>query len=241
MLIKVKRHPVLVPTGCGEYGKVQPMMQKASNAPQKNVPAMLADTDYLFRQAKQGADAFLHAHPFPYLLLSSLVKLPCCHALHEGLGMADTPSVVRMLLWELSSSTLIRHFTTLTGKPPLLPDPFLVHGGKQVFSQGETVHEAPQEYVARHPQTQLQNVLRTEIFVAEVPDASFALELLDDESRVVASLPVGSGAALFLDSDNYRIRYRMEQPQQWRSLLAHYYINDQARILNGQEQPRASY
>jgi hypothetical protein len=217
------------------------MMQKASNAPQKNVPAMLADTDYLFRQAKQGADAFLHAHPFPYLLLSSLVKLPCCHALYEGLGMAGTPPVVRMLLWELSSSTLIRHFTVLADKPPLLPDPFLVHGGKQVFSQAETVHEAAREYVARHPQTQLLNVLRTEIFVSDVPEALFALELLDDQNHVVATLHVGSGAALFMNGDNYRVRYRMEQPQQWRSLLACYYINDHARNLNGQEQPRADY
>jgi hypothetical protein len=96
------------------------MPQKPVTTPRKTVPAMLADTDFLFRQAKLGADAFLQAQPFPHLLLPSFIKSPCCYALYEGLSAEEgsrknaVPSVLRMLLWELSSSTLIRHFTALT-------------------------------------------------------------------------------------------------------------------------------
>jgi len=202
---------------------------------------MLADTDFLFRQAKSGADTFTQAQPFPHLLLSSLIKSTCCYALYEGLGMEGKPSIVRMLLWELSSSTLIRHFTSLTGKPPLLPDPFLVHSGAHIFSSSETLHTAEQEFFFRHPETQLQNVLRMELFVSSELNATFTIDVMDKQGGVGVSQIATNGSVLFVNSDDYFLRYRFAHPEQWRSLVAYYYINDKARNLHGEEQPRATY
>jgi hypothetical protein len=207
---------------------------------------MLADTDFLFRQAKLGADAFTRALPFPHLLLPSFIKSPCCYALYEGLAMEGMPAVLRMLLWELSSSTLIRHFTSLTGKPPLLPDPFLLHSGPRVFASNKILHTAEQEFFPRHPETQLQNVLRMEVFVSCQPGATFAIDLIDKLGRVAASHIGSNGCVLFVNSDNYHLHYFFEKPALWRALVAYYYINDNARPassneVNGQEQPRATY
>lgn len=207
---------------------------------------MLADTDALFRQAKLGSDAFTQALPFPHLLLSSLIKPPCCYALYEGLAIADIAPVLRMLLWELSSSTLIRHFTSLTGKPPLLPDPFQLHAGPQQFGSPEIVHSAEQEFFDRHPETQLQNVLRMEVFVSSVPSATFGIDLVNKLGHIAVSHIGRNGAVLFVNSDDYHLRYRFEKPELWRSLTAYYYINDRARLasskeVNGEEQPRATY
>jgi len=221
----------------------KPAKKTASN---KTIPAMLADTDFLFRQAKSGADAFTQAQPFPHLLLSSFIKSACCFALYEGLGMEGRPSIVRMLLWELSSSTLIRHFTSLTGKPPLLPDPFLVHSGANIFANSETVHTAEQEFFFRHPETQLQNVLRMELFVSSEPNTTFTIDVMDKQGRVGVSHMATNGAVLFVNSDDYHLHYRFDtsssvKSAQWRSLSAYYYINDHARALNGEEQPSAAY
>ncbi len=202
---------------------------------------MLADTDFLFRQAKLGSDAFTQAQPFPHLCLPSFIKPACCYALYEGLGMEGMSSVLRMLLWELSSSSLIRHFTALTGKPPLLPDPFLIHSGAQVFSRTEVRHTAEQEFFLRHPETQLQNVLRMELFVSSEPNATFTIELIDKQGHLAVSHIATNGCVLFVNSDNYHLHYKLQNPGQWCSLIAYYYINDHARALNGEEQPRATY
>ena len=230
-------------------------------AAKKIIPAMLADTDFLFRQAKLGSDAFTQAQPFPHLLLPSFIKPACCFALFEGLtieglelegsgmeGMLSLvgqslvhESIVRMLLWELSSSTLIRHFTSLAGKPPLLPDPFLIHSGVQHFAQQEIVHRAEKEYFARHPETQLQNVLRVELFASSEAHATFTIDVMDTPGHVGVSHTATNGAVWFVNSDDYYLRYRFEHPAQWRSLMAYYYINDNARNLHGEEQPDAGY
>jgi len=207
---------------------------------------MLADTDFMFRQAKLGAEVFMQAQPFPHLFLPSFIKAPCCNALYEGLKAeelaADSmPSVVRMLLWELSSSTLIRHFTALTGKAPLLPDPFLLHSGPTSFTSKDVVHTAEREFFARHPQTQLQNVLRMELFVFSETNATFNIDLINKQGRVAVTHVGTNGSVLFVNSDDYHLHYRFEQPALWRSLMAYYYINDHARILHGEEQPRATY
>lgn len=227
------------------------MHNELPSALKKTVPAMLADTDFLFRQAKLGADAFIQAQPFPHLLLPSLIKSPCCYALYEGLKMEglttgdmSSPvrqSIVRMLLWELSSSTLLRHFTSLTGKPPLLPDPFLIHSGPKIFTGNEINHNAEQEFFARHPETQLQNSLRMELFVASETSATFTIELIDKQDKIAVSHIGTNGSVLFVNSDNYHLSYRFDKPALWRSLVAYYYINDHARVLNGEEQPRATY
>jgi hypothetical protein len=222
------------------------MSQTPAPVVKKNIPAMLADTDFLFRQARLGSDAFTQAMPFPHLLLPALIKSPCCYALYEGLasegpGKERIAPVLRMLLWELSSSTLLRHFTALTGKPPLLPDPFLIHSGPMLFASKDIVHTAEQEFFARHPETQLQNSLRMELFVAGNPNATFSMDLLDKQGHVAVSHIGSNGCALFVNSDDYYLRYRFEKPALWHSLLAYYYINDHARALNGEEQPRAAY
>ena len=223
-------------------------------AAKKNIPAILADTDFLYRQAKAGADAFIQAQPFPHLLLPSFIKANCCFALYEGLNPADSraeskPAVLQMLLWELSSSSLIRHFTALTGKPPLLPDPFLIHSGINTFSCKEIVHHAEQEFFLRHPETQLQNVLRMELFVSSEAAGTFAVDLIDNTGQLAVSHVGTNGCVLFVNSDQYHLRYRFEgafeKPEHWRSLVAYYYINDRARNhsqLNegGEEQPRAT-
>lgn len=217
------------------------MSQSSATQIKKNIPAMLADTDGLFRQAKLGSDAFTRAFPFPHLLLPSLIKAPCCYALYEGLAMSGIAPVLRMLLWELSSSTLIRHFTSLTGKPPLLPDPFQLHSGPQQFGSRDIVHSAEQEFFARHPETQLQNVLRMEVFVASEPSATFTVDLLNNQGHVAVSHIGRNGGVLFVNSDDYHLHYHFENPVLWRSLTAYYYINDRARNLHGEEQPRATY
>lgn len=217
------------------------MSRNTAASVKKNVPAMLADTDFLFRQAKQGSDAFTGASPFPHLLLSSLIKAPCCYALYEGLAITGAAPVLRMLLWELSSSTLLRHFTSLTGKPPLLPDPFMLHAGPQSFVDHDSVHSAEQEFFARHPQTQLQNVLRVEMFVASEESATFVINFFNKQGQLAVSHIGRNGCVLFVNSDDYHLSYHFEKPAQWRSLMAYYYINDRARILNGEEQPRATY
>jgi len=207
-------------------------------APNKTVPAMLADSDFLYRQAKEGSDAFTQAQPFPHLLLPSFIKSACCFALYEGLQSEGMPSqsqqqpIVRMLLWELSSSSLIRHFTALTGKPPLLPDPFLVHSGANLFGKNEIVHSAEQEFFLRHPETQLQNVLRMELFVSSEPSATFALGLINQQGHVGVSHIGTNGCVLFVNSEDYHFHCQFEKPEQWRSLIAYYYINDRARSLS---------
>jgi hypothetical protein len=214
---------------------------------------MLADTEGLFKRARQGSDAFQQAAPFPWLLVPGMIKKPCCAALFEGLRQyAETgrppenfyplvklPAVVQMLLWELSSSTLIRHFASLAGTPPLLPDPFLTQGGFLFWKEPSVLHSAAGEFVPRHPQTDLQNILRLEIFFAANPAAEFSLELLDEDNQVIECIKVGTGSLLITGSERYRLRYVVAEPEQWASLLSYYYINDRARILNGQEQPRA--
>jgi len=187
------------------------------------------------------------------LLVPGMIKQPCCAALFEGLRqyaeshrstgnfypLIQLPAVVQMLLWELSSSTLIRHFASLTGTPPLLPDPFLTQGGFLFWKEASVLHSAAGEFVPRHPQTDLQNVLRLEMFFAADPSAEFSLELLGDANEMMECIKVGTGSLLITGSDRYRLRYTSTEPAQWASLLSYYYINDRARILNGQEQPRA--
>jgi len=208
-----------------------------NKAAKKNIPAMLADTDFLYRQAKGGSDAFTQAQPFPHLLLPSFIKSSCCFALYEGLKPEDTrteskSSVFRMLLWELSSSSLIRHFTALTGKPPLLPDPFLVHSGANTFAKNEIAHNAEQEFFLRHPETQLKNVLRMELFVSSEANGTFAIDLINKPGQVAVSHVGSNGCVLFVNSDTYHLHYRFKDPERWHSLIAYYYINDHARSLS---------
>lgn len=219
------------------------------------MPAMLADTELLFRQARQGHAAFAAAAPFPHVLLPGMIKANCRVALCEGLrewrrqlatGALQSapyphitvPSVVHLLLWELSSSTLIRHLASLSGTPPLLPDPFLHGGGPVAWTEESTEHSSAGDFFARHPHTGLQNRLRLEIFLAEDPAATFPLELVGPGAPSTY-YAVANGSGLLVPSDNYRMVYRSRAPQQWCSFICYFYVNDQARILNGEEQPRA--
>ena len=228
------------------------MTSKAPASKPPATPAMLVDTDHLFRLAKDGASTFLQARPFSHLHITPFLKPVCCQAVYEGMQewpapapgnfypQGELPSVMRLLLWELSSSTVIRHIATLTDKPPLLPDPFLLRSGVSAFTGGECVHVAEQEYFQRHPETQLLNVLRLELFVSKNPAATFWLELIDTDGKIATSHIASSGSALLLNSDRYHVHYHCVQNTKWHSLVAYYFINDRARNLNGQEQPRVT-
>lgn len=222
-------------------------MNQSRPAPRTPVPAMLADTDQLFREAREGSTAFCSAAPFPHLLLPSLIK-PVCHtALFEGLRQEAQyeaaarpatarlytqqawPAVIRHLVWELSSATLLRHFAALTGTAPLLPDPFLVHGGVRHMTTPVTVHTAEQEYVGRHPDTGLQNTLRLELFASNEKTSAVHIELMNDSGHVEQTITAGNGSGLFVGSDRYYLRYRCERPEHWYSFVAWFYVNDRAR------------
>lgn len=214
----------------------------------KAVPAMLADTEQLFREAREGSRAFLAGKPFPHLLLPSLIK-PVCHtALFEGLrqeanrntsgqhnrySQQEWPAVLRHLVWELSSSTLLRHFASLTGTPPLLPDPFLWRGGVCRWFESAATHAAEQEYVWRHPDTGLQNALRFELFASNEKNSKVQIELRSPDGHVDHTITAGNGSALFVASDQYNMRYRCEHPQHWYSFIVHFYVNDRARPTTG--------
>lgn len=222
------------------------MSQTPSPATKKNIPAMLADTDMLFRQAKQGPQGFDAAKPFPHVLLPGLVKASCRVALCEGLRewqrdphagfypQGALPSVVHWLLGELSSSTLIRHFASLTGTGPLLPDPFWLGGGPQSWQDETVVQEADRDFFPRHPKTDLQNVIRLEIFVADEPHQVFPLEL-SGAGQPPTFYSVSSGTAVLTASQHYRMIKRSSSPQHWCSLVTYYYVNDRARTDTGQE------
>lgn len=229
-------------------------MSEPRPATRMPVPAMLADTDQLFREAREGSAAFCSATPFPHLLLPSLIK-PVCHtALFEGFRQEaqpeaaarpaagrlytqqEWPAVIRHLVWELSSATLLRHFASLTGTAPLLPDPFLVHGGVRRMSAPVTVHTAEQEYVWRHPETGLQNTLRLELFASNEKTSTVQIELLDANANVAQTLAAGNGSGLFVTSDRYHLRYRCERPEHWYSFVAWFYVNDRARPSTGERQ-----
>jgi len=226
------------------------MTQTPLSTSKKNIPAMLADTDMLFKQAKLGSELFQKAKPFPHILLPGMIKTGCRVALFEGLQQwqagahqgfypwSELPSVVHLLLWELSSSTLIRHFASLAGTAPLLPDPFLVGGGPRSWPEDGVIEISDKDTFSRHPQTDLQSVIRLEIFVAEDPKLMFPLELVGmDQANIFYS--VNDGSALMTTSNNYRMILRSSAPKNWQSLVCYFYVNDRARILNEQEQPRA--
>jgi len=226
------------------------MTQPPLSATKKNIPAMLADTDMLFKQAKQGSELFQKAKPFPHILLPGMIKAGCRVALFEGLRQwessshqgfypqAELPSVVHLLLWELSSSTLIRHFASLAGTAPLLPDPFLMGGGPRSWQEKSVIEISHKNCSLRHPRTDLLNAIRLEIFVADDPQLMFPLELVGtDQASTFYS--INNGTALMTTSNNYRMVLRSSAPKDWQSLVCYFYINDRARILNEQEQPRA--
>lgn len=204
---------------------------------------MLADTDMLFKQAKQGGELFHQAEPFPHVLLSGMIKAGCRVALCEGLRQwqkgshqgfypqGELPSIVHLLLWELSSSTLIRHFASLAGTAPLLPDPFLMGGGPGAWQQESVIEISDKDSFSRHPQTGLQSAIRLEIFVADEPQLMFPLELVGtDQPSTFYS--VSNGSALITTSSKYRMILRSSAPQHWHSLVSYFYINDRARSLN---------
>jgi hypothetical protein len=80
-----------------------------------------------------------------------------------------------------------------------------------------------------------------ELFVSCEDHATFAIDVINKQGHVSASHIATNGSVLFVNSDDYHLHYRFENPSQWRSLNAYYYINDRARALNGEEQPRATY
>jgi len=211
---------------------------------------MLADTDMLFKQAKQGSEPFHKAKPFPHILLPGMIKASCRVALCEGLRQwqghshqgfypqEELPSVVHLLLWELSSSTLIRHFAALAGTVPLLPDPFLVGGGSRSWPEDGVIESSDEGVCSRHPRTDLQNAIRLEIFVSDDPQLMFPLELVGaDQASTFCS--VSNGTALMTTSHNYRVILRSSAPKNWQSLVCYFYINDRSRVLIGQEQSGA--
>ena len=219
---------------------------------------MLVDTDHLFRLAKEGAATFLQAQPFPHLHIAPFLKPVCCQAVYEGMQewpptapgsfypQLEIPSVMRLLLWELSSSTVIRHLSALTDKPPLLPDPFLLRSGISAFTGAALAHVAEQEFFGRHPETQLQNVLRMELFVSNEASATCWLELLDREGRVATTHIATNGSVLLLNSDHYHLRCQANTAEgapaaKWHSLIAYYYINDRARVASDAEPARSGY
>jgi hypothetical protein len=216
-------------------------MNQAPQSPRvKNIPAMLADTDALFKQARQGSESFRQAKPFPHLLLPGMIKAACRVALCEGLRQwksiapsefypqGELPSVVHLLLWELSSSTLIRHFASLAGTPPLLPDPFLVGAGSKSWQEQSAIEMTDKDAFSRHPRTDLLNVLRLEIFLADEPGATFPLELVGaDQPSTFYS--VSNGTALITASDNHRMILRSASPEHWHSFVSYFYTNDRAR------------
>lgn len=213
----------------------------------KNIPAMLADTDMLFRQAKQGQQAFDAATPFPHVLLPGMIKASCGVALCEGLREWEQnsqgnfytqgvlPPVVYLLLGELSSSTLLRHFASLAGTAPLLPDPFLAEGGPRQWQEEIAVQDAGQDGRARHPTTDLQSAIRLEIFVADDPQLLGSLELLG-AGQSGTTYSIHSGTALITSSNNYRMVVRSSASQHWCSLVNYYYVNDRARADVSREQ-----
>lgn len=201
----------------------------------------------LFKQAKVGSDPFGQAKPFPHILLPGMIKANCRGALYEGLyqwqatsdkafyPQIKLSSVVNLLLWELSSSTLIRHFATLAGTAPLLPDPFLVGGGSRKWQDEMITQSADQNFFPRHPKTNLQNVIRLEIFLSDDHQATFPLELVCNDQPSTFYL-VSNGTALITRSENYQMIVRTSVPKHWCSLVSYYYINDHARENSGQEQ-----
>lgn len=202
---------------------------------------MLADTEMLFKQAKRGSAEFTVARPFPHALLPDIIKPSCRVALCEGIReccQADIslhqsaqtllPSVIHLWLWELASSTLIRHLTSLTGLPPLLPDPFMLNAGPRVWQHEMCRESSAKDFFQRHPDTDLQNVLRLEIFVADDPQAHFPMELVA-EGQPNAYYSVTNGSALLTRSDDYEMILRTSTPQHWCSWKSYFYINDQAR------------
>ncbi len=211
-------------------------------------PAMLADTDLLFTLAREGCEQYQQAEPFAHHLLPHLIKPVCGSALFEGFVEAATntqepdtlftqlelPAVVRMLVWELASSTLIRHFASLSGTPPLLPDPFFVNSGINLWCEAEMQFNASEALLERHPKTDLLNVLRVELFVSADPEATFELAYLNDAGEAVSVEQVKSSMALLSDSQRYHLRYTTDTPQNWASFVAYYYINDRARQLTGE-------
>lgn len=231
----------MLPGSCRVW-YIPAMTLKPLPATKKNVPAMLADTDMLFKQAKQGSEPFRQAKPFPHVLLPGMIKASCRVALCEGLRQwqpdshpgfypqGELPSVVHLLLWELSSSTLIRHFASLAGTAPLLPDPFLVGAGPGSWPQEGVIETSDKDSCLRHPQTDLQNAIRLEIFVADDPQLMFPLQLVcADQPGTFYS--VNSGTALITTSNNYRMTLRSSAPQRWQSLVSYFYINDRASTL----------
>jgi len=227
------------------------MIRAPFPAVKKNIPAMLTDTDMLFRQAREGVGIFGQAKPFPHVLLPGMIKASCRVALCEGLRQwqvdpppagfypqAGLPPVVNLLLWELSSSTLMRHFASLTGAPPLLPDPFWIGGGAKVWSSESMVQTSDEQFFLRHPETDLQHPIRLEIFVADDSQLNFPMEL-EADGQAATFYSVSSGTALISRSDNYRLILRSSAPHRWCSLTSYFYVNDRARILNGEEQFRA--
>lgn len=194
----------------------------------------------LFRQAKHGSEFFRQAKPFPHVLLPGMIKAGCRVALCEGLRkwhsgshqgfypQGELPSVVHLLLWELSSSTLIRHFASLAGTAPLLPDPFLLGGGPRPWLEDNVMVVSDKDSLSRHPRTDLKNAIRLEIFVADDPQMMFPLELVGAD-QASAFYSVSNGTALMTTSDNYQMILRSATPQRWHSLVSYFYMNDRAR------------
>jgi len=216
------------------------------------VPAMLANTDGLFQMAKEGAEPYLQASPFEHYLLSELVKLQCVNPLFEAISSVadevefverlerDTlPDVIRMLIWELSSSTLIRHFSSLTDTPPLLPDPYFFRSGIGVLHETTENRSSQLDGFDRHPKTDLENALRLEMFVSKQKAQTLRVEYLNAEQEAVASEEISPGSALVVNARNYALRYVTDEPENWVSFVAFYFINDKARVLNGEHQPSA--
>jgi len=224
------------------------MTAPVSVAKTPQIPAMLTDTDTLYRLARQGSDVYCNAEPFPYVFLPGFIKASCRTALFEGLQQWPTDSapasfypqsglcsVLHLLLWELSSSTLIRHFASLTGEPPLLPDPFLMGGGVSHWTGSAEWQSPSGKEFSRHPTTGLQNRVRLDILLTDRPGAVCSWEAMGAGQPH----PLGCGTAILSRNRDCRVRVSANDTAAWSVFTAIYYVNDHARILNGQEQPRA--
>lgn len=223
------------------------------------VPVMMTDTESLLALAKEHSSERTTAEvekPFTYIQLASLIKPICRIGLNEAFvsllknqsaGRQETdvttlfpqsnlPCAVRQILWELSSSSLIRHFATLAQTPPLIPDPFLIDAGAFEWRKNE-LPLAP----IRHPKTQLKNILRLELFLSQ-PNIEGSIDIqLQKKSGAATTLAVTAGSALLMDSQQFSIDYNAENSERWMSYVLYYYVNDNARNLNGEIQPQGGY
>ena len=121
-----------------------------------------------------------------------------------------------------------------------------VIGLTTLFTGAALAHVAEQEFFGRHPETQLQNVLRMELFVSNEASATCWLELLDREGRVATTHIATNGSVLLLNSDHYHLRCQANTAEgapaaKWHSLIAYYYINDRARVASDAEPARSGY